>query len=48
MGGDPGIGKSTLLMQVASSVAEIWAGALRYGEESLTQLKLRAEIRSVF
>lgn len=43
IGGDPGIGKSTLLLQVASSVAR-QAGKVLYvtGEESLGQLKLRA------
>ncbi|HHT73152.1 MAG TPA: DNA repair protein RadA [Firmicutes bacterium] len=44
IGGDPGIGKSTLLLQVAGSVAQ-HTGSVLYvtGEESLTQLKLRAE-----
>ncbi|NLL48875.1 MAG: DNA repair protein RadA [Firmicutes bacterium] len=44
IGGDPGIGKSTLLLQVASLVAQR-EGKVLYvtGEESLTQLKLRAE-----
>lgn len=43
IGGDPGIGKSTLLLQVASRVAQS-VGKVLYvtGEESLTQLKLRA------
>ena len=43
IGGDPGIGKSTLLLQVASSVARR-EGKVLYvtGEESLAQLKLRA------
>lgn len=43
IGGDPGIGKSTLLLQVASSVAKN-TGKVLYvtGEESLAQLKLRA------
>lgn len=43
IGGDPGIGKSTLLLQVASSVARR-GGKVLYvtGEESLAQLKLRA------
>ncbi len=44
IGGDPGIGKSTLLLQVAGSVAEQFGPVLyATGEESLTQLKLRAE-----
>lgn len=43
IGGDPGIGKSTLLLQVAASVAK-QEGKVLYvtGEESLAQLKLRA------
>jgi DNA repair protein RadA/Sms len=44
IGGDPGIGKSTLLLQVASSVAEKEGGVLYVsGEESLSQIKLRAD-----
>ncbi|MBT4512461.1 MAG: AAA family ATPase, partial [Chloroflexi bacterium] len=44
IGGDPGIGKSTLLLQVAASVAEK-EGKVLYvsGEESISQIKLRAE-----
>lgn len=44
IGGDPGIGKSTLLLQVATllSVAEVPVLYVT-GEESLTQLKMRAE-----
>ena len=43
LGGDPGIGKSTLLMQTASNLTS--AGKVLYvtGEESSAQLKLRAE-----
>ena len=43
IGGDPGIGKSTLLLQVASGVAKS-RGKVLYvtGEESLAQLKMRA------
>jgi DNA repair protein RadA/Sms len=43
IGGDPGVGKSTLLSQVASLVAE-HTGEVLYvsGEESLTQVGLRA------
>ncbi|HHY14511.1 MAG TPA: DNA repair protein RadA, partial [Firmicutes bacterium] len=43
IGGDPGIGKSTLLLQVASAVARE-QGTVLYvtGEESVSQLKLRA------
>ena len=44
VGGDPGIGKSTLLLQVSSAVAER-GGTVVYvsGEESSQQIKLRAE-----
>lgn len=44
LGGDPGIGKSTMLMQVSGRVAEN-AGIVLYasGEESQMQLKLRAD-----
>src|SRR5690554_3694804 len=43
IGGDPGIGKSTLLLQVASAVAKSQGKVLYVtGEESLSQLKLRA------
>ena len=43
LGGDPGIGKSTLLLQVTGRVAR--AGQVLYvaGEESASQIKLRAE-----
>ncbi len=44
IGGEPGIGKSTLLLQVASLMAEA-RGKVVYvtGEETLHQIKLRAE-----
>jgi len=44
IGGDPGIGKSTLLLQVSAVVAEV-RGTVVYvtGEETLRQIKLRAE-----
>src|SRR6266480_601255 len=44
IGGEPGIGKSTLLLQVAGNVAES-TGAVLYisGEESIEQVKMRAE-----
>jgi DNA repair protein RadA/Sms len=44
IGGDPGIGKSTLLLQASRSLAER-AGPLLYvsGEESAAQVKLRAD-----
>ncbi len=44
VGGDPGIGKSTLLMQALARVAESGERALYIsGEESAEQLKLRAD-----
>ena len=43
MGGDPGIGKSTLLLQVCRNLAENGNSVLYIsGEESLRQIKLRA------
>src|SRR5260370_7415634 len=42
VGGDPGIGKSTLLLQLASEVAGSYGPVLYVsGEESVQQLKLR-------
>jgi DNA repair protein RadA/Sms len=44
LGGEPGIGKSTLLLQVMGRVGETLGTALYVtGEESLRQIKLRAE-----
>lgn len=44
VGGDPGIGKSTLLLQLASEVAGAFGPVLYVsGEESVQQLKLRAQ-----
>ena len=44
IGGDPGIGKSTLLLQVSQQLAEL-GGKVLYvsGEESAEQIKMRAE-----
>ncbi|MGH2457523.1 MAG: DNA repair protein RadA, partial [Chloroflexota bacterium] len=44
LGGDPGIGKSTLLLQVSAEVARL-GGPVLYvsGEESAEQIKLRAD-----
>src|SRR5688572_2574026 len=44
IGGDPGIGKSTLLLSVAAMLAES-AGTVLYasGEESIRQIKMRAD-----
>lgn len=44
VGGDPGIGKSTLLLQVCKTLSERHKSILYVsGEESLQQIKLRAE-----
>lgn len=43
MAGQPGIGKSTLLLQVAAFVAKSTAVLYASGEESASQVKLRAE-----
>ena len=42
VGGDPGIGKSTLLLQVCRQMAEMKKMLYISGEESQTQIKLRA------
>ncbi len=44
VGGEPGIGKSTLLLQVSGAIAET-VGTVLYvsGEESIEQVKMRAE-----
>ena len=41
--GDPGIGKSTLLLQVAADVAREGTAHYVTGEESVTQVKMRAD-----
>ncbi len=47
-GGEPGIGKSTLLLQIANNIAAEYGPVLYVsGEESATQLKLRASRLSV-
>ncbi len=43
IGGEPGIGKSTLIMQVCSKLAKVGAVLYISGEESETQVKLRAD-----
>lgn len=43
VGGDPGIGKSTLLLQVCRSLADQVQVLYISGEESLKQIKLRAQ-----
>ncbi len=42
VGGEPGIGKSTLLMQVMGNLCRRWKVLLVSGEESAAQVKLRA------
>ena len=48
IGGDPGIGKSTILMQASGNLAE--KGAVLYvsGEESAEQIKLRAQRMNIY
>src|SRR5699024_11323277 len=43
IGGDPGIGKSTLLLQVAMQLAQKQKILYVTGEESFSQIKMRAE-----
>ncbi|MBI1954225.1 MAG: DNA repair protein RadA [Proteobacteria bacterium] len=43
IGGDPGIGKSTLLLQVVSEMAHTYPCAYISGEESIDQVRLRAK-----
>lgn len=43
IGGDPGIGKSTLLLQTVSSMASQWEVLYVTGEESAQQVALRAQ-----
>lgn len=43
MAGQPGIGKSTLLLQIASNVGTVQPVLYASGEESASQVKLRAE-----
>ena len=43
VGGDPGIGKSTLLLQVCRNLADTMSVLYVSGEESLQQIKMRAE-----
>lgn len=49
IGGEPGIGKSTLLLQVAAMASQKGKKVLYIsGEESLSQIKLRAERLKIF
>jgi len=43
IGGDPGIGKSTLLLQVSTQLSQVGTVLYVSGEESAQQIKLRAE-----
>ncbi len=43
VGGAPGIGKSTLLLQICSELCRSWSVLYVSGEESESQLKMRAE-----
>ena len=47
LGGDPGIGKSTLLLQATAKLASGQSVFYASGEESLHQLKMRAERLSI-
>jgi DNA repair protein RadA/Sms len=42
LGGDPGIGKSTLLLQVSAQIAQVITPLYVTGEESLSQIAMRA------
>jgi DNA repair protein RadA/Sms len=43
IGGDPGIGKSTLLLQLVGRLSSAWSTAYVSGEESVDQVRLRAQ-----
>jgi len=43
IGGDPGIGKSTLLLQIVSQLSQNYRCAYISGEEAIDQVRLRAE-----
>lgn len=43
LGGDPGIGKSTLLLQIMASLNSVYTVAYVSGEEGLDQIRMRAE-----
>ncbi|MGI6560415.1 MAG: DNA repair protein RadA [Clostridiaceae bacterium] len=43
LGGDPGIGKSTLLLQVLSNLSKEYTALYISGEESPTQIKMRSD-----
>lgn len=43
LGGDPGIGKSTILLQALANISKAYSVLYVTGEESLAQVKLRAD-----
>ena len=43
IGGDPGVGKSTLLLQILSTIAKNYRALYVTGEESLQQIAMRAQ-----
>ena len=43
IGGDPGIGKSTILLQALSHIGKQYSALYVTGEESLSQVKMRAD-----
>ncbi len=43
VGGDPGIGKSTLLLQAIAALSQTQRSLYMSGEESLAQISLRAQ-----
>ena len=43
VGGDPGIGKSTILLQVAGAISQKTACAYISGEEAVDQVRMRAD-----
>ena len=43
LGGEPGIGKSTLILQICDKIKVKGSGLYRSGEESATQIKMRAD-----
>jgi DNA repair protein RadA/Sms len=43
LGGDPGIGKSTLLLQMMADLAQTYSCSYISGEEAVDQIRLRAE-----
>ena len=48
LGGAPGIGKSTLMLQISGALSKVGTVLYISGEESLSQVKSRAERLSIF